>query len=66
MSNNMDTKQVIAVGKLYRGVMINEDGRGFVILGEAGQRYEFASEREAQRFVDAWYAMQLFGDRVTP
>jgi len=53
----MNTKQV-AVGKLYRGVLINEDENGFAIFGEAGQRFEFGSWKEACGFVDAWYVMQ--------
>jgi len=60
----MNGKQVIAIGKLYRGVMINEEADRFVILDERGRRYEFATRKEAQGFIDAWYAMQFFNGQA--
>jgi hypothetical protein len=45
---------MVAVGFLYRGVMIFHTIEGFVIFGEDGRKLDFASDGEARSFVDAW------------
>ncbi len=44
----------VAVGFLYRGVMIFHTLDGFVIFGEDGKKFDFVSDGEARSFVDAW------------
>ena len=39
---------------IYKGVAILETMECFVIFGEDGKRFEFASQTEAKLFVDAW------------
>ena len=45
---------MIAVGFLYRGVMIFHTAEGFTIFGEDSKRFDFVSDGEARVFVDAW------------
>ena len=47
-------KTLEAVGMIYKGVAILETMECFVIFGEDGKRFEFASQTEAKLFVDAW------------
>lgn len=46
--------QVVAVGKIYRGVAIFETVEGCKICGEDGKEFPFVNRTEAEAFVDAW------------
>lgn len=47
-------KTIIALAKLYKGVLIFETLTGFVIYNELGERMPFANEQAAEEFVDVW------------
>ena len=58
-------KQVMAVGRLYRSILISQEADGYVIVSDSGQRFEFQTWSEACRFVDAWYAVWYAGEAMT-
>lgn len=59
-----DARCVIAVGKLYRGILITQTENAFVIASETGQSFEFISWKEACAFVDTWFAAYAAGEAM--
>jgi len=55
---------ILAVGRTYRGILINQVDNEFVILSETGQRFTFISWTEACAFVDTWYAAYALGEAM--
>ena len=66
----MAPKYILAVARLYKGVLIFETVDSFVIYNELGQRIPFHTQGEAEAFVDAWEAaarmFAIFGHRLVP
>jgi len=65
INNTMETMRVIdevkpfLTGKLYRGVFIYHDAKGFAVLGAEDQVFRFESEGEARGFVDSCIMAQF-------
>lgn len=53
-------RRIIALARLYRGVLIFRTGDGFVIFNVVGERIPFLSEAEAESYVDGWKLAETF------
>ena len=47
-------RTILALARLYKGVLIFQTQDGFVIFNAVGERIPFGSEIEAENYIDSW------------